>query len=40
MYNRLKALYKAGKLSQEQLSAAVEKGWITETQKTKIINNK
>lgn len=40
MYNRLKALYEAGKLSQEQLEKAVEKGWITGEQAGEILAGK
>ena len=38
MYNRLKALYRSGKISEQQLSIAVTKGWITEAQKREIIS--
>lgn len=37
MYARLKALYQAGKLTKEQLSAAVAKGWITAEQRGAIL---
>ena len=38
-YTRLKALYEQGRLTEEQLEQAVIRGWITEEQKQKIINN-
>ena len=37
MFERLKRLYIAGKLTNTGLSNAVIKGWITEDQKQKII---
>lgn len=37
MFNRLKKLYASGKLSENGLSNAVTKGWITEDQKKQII---
>ena len=36
MYERIKALYLAGKLGLEQLAIAVGKGWITAEQETEI----
>lgn len=36
MYDRLKSLYLAGKLSDTQLDAAVTKGWITAAQAAEI----
>lgn len=40
MFNRLKRLYEQGKIGEEELTNAVEKGWITEEQKDEIINGK
>lgn len=37
MYNRLKALYLAGKAKEEHLTRAVARGWITEEQKAEIL---
>ncbi len=37
MFERLKALYLEGKLTDAQLELAVTKGWITEEQKLEII---
>lgn len=39
MYNRLLMLYKDGLLSEEGLSNAVAKKWITESQKQQIIDS-
>lgn len=36
MFETLKRLYTEGKLSEEGLNNAVEKGWITEEQKLEI----
>lgn len=36
MFERLSYLYKAGRLTAEQLNIAVTKGWITEAQKAQI----
>lgn len=38
MFERLKYLYGIGKLTEEQLGVAVSKGWITDAQKTEIVN--
>lgn len=38
MFETLKRLYLRGDLSIAQLDKAVEKGWITETQKNQIIS--
>lgn len=38
MFETLKRLYLRGDLSMSQLDKAVEKGWITETQKNQIIS--
>lgn len=38
MFETLKRLYLRGDLSTAQLDKAVEKGWITETQKNQIIS--
>ncbi len=40
MFNRLKRLYLEGKIGEEELNSAVQKGWITEEQKDEIINSK
>ncbi|EPR12307.1 XkdX family protein [Ruminiclostridium papyrosolvens] len=37
MFERLSYLYKAGRLTAEQLNIAVSKGWITEAQKAQLI---
>lgn len=37
MFERLKYLFDAGKLTTDQLDIAVSKGWITSGQKTEII---
>lgn len=37
MYERLKRLYLVGRLSDEGLANAVEKGWITDGQRAEII---
>lgn len=37
MYNRLKRLYDAGRLTQAQLRKAVDNGWITEDEYKEII---
>ncbi|MHB8065014.1 MAG: XkdX family protein [Ruminiclostridium sp.] len=37
MFERLSYLYSIGKLTVEQIDAAVSKGWITAEQKTEII---
>lgn len=37
MYNRLKRLYNAGRLTQAQLRKAVDNGWITEDEYKEII---
>ena len=37
MYEKLKQMYLAGKLTEAQLNNAVAKGWITEEQKLEII---
>lgn len=39
MFERLKYLYNAGKLTAEQLEVAVSKGWITEPQKQEILGS-
>lgn len=39
MFERLKRLYKEGKITVEDLDAAVEKGWITEEEKEIIISS-
>lgn len=36
MYQRLKALFKAGRINETQLDAAVSRGWITEEEATSI----
>lgn len=38
MFEALKRLYKAGKISPEKLENAVKRGWITEAEQTQIIN--
>lgn len=38
MYERLKHLYDKGKLTISHLEVAVSKGWISEVQKTEILN--
>ena len=38
MYARLLALYRARRLTAEQLSAAVAKGWITAEQRDAILS--
>ena len=38
MYETLKRLYNENKLTVDQLSNAVSKGWITEEEKQTIIN--
>ncbi len=40
MYNRLKRLYEAGRLTKEQLHKAVDNGWITEEEYQEIIGEK
>lgn len=40
MYKRLKRLYHAGRLTDEALQNAVERGWITLEQKQEIIESK
>lgn len=40
MFERLKALYIAGKLAENQLNMAIEKGWITDIQKDEILTAK
>lgn len=40
LFNRLKKLYMAGRLTEAGLENAVLKGWITEEQKTAIIAEK
>lgn len=37
MYNRLKRLYEAGRLTQEQIRNAVDLGWITQAEYEDII---
>lgn len=37
MYNRLKRLYEAGRLTKEQLHRAVDNGWITEDEYKEIV---
>jgi len=37
MFERLKRLYKAGRIGEAELDQAVEKGWITEEQKQEIM---
>ncbi len=37
MYNRLKRLYEAGRLTQEQIRNAVDLGWITTEEYMEII---
>lgn len=37
MFERLSYLYRAGKLTAEQLDIAVSKAWITAEQKTEIL---
>lgn len=37
MYETIKRLYQAGRLTENGLSAAVEKGWITQTQAQEIV---
>jgi hypothetical protein len=39
MYNRLLTLYQEGRLTEQMLSNAVKKGWITEEQKQQIIES-
>ncbi len=39
MFERLKILYKSGRLKETHLSKAVSKGWITEAQKDEIISD-
>lgn len=39
MFERLKRLYKEGKITVEDLDNAVSKGWITEEQKELIISS-
>lgn len=39
MYNRLLTLYKDGLLSEDGLSNAVQKKWISEAQKNNIIES-
>lgn len=36
IYQSLLRLYKAGKITSEQLDIAISKGWITEEQKAEI----
>jgi hypothetical protein len=38
MYNRLLMLYQEGRLTEQMLSNAVKKGWITEVQKQQMLN--
>lgn len=40
MYERLLYLFKDGRLTTKHLDVAVSKGWISEEQKTEIINRK
>lgn len=40
MYSRLKRLYHAGRLTDEALQTAVERGWITEDERKEIIATK
>lgn len=40
MYERLKALYRAGRLTDAQLADAVKRGWITEEQRVEIAASK
>ena len=40
MYERLKYLYQAGRLTEAQLDIAISKGWITTEQKAEIIASK
>lgn len=37
MYNTLLRMWKKGKLTEDQLSKAVEKGWISKTQQDMIL---
>ncbi len=37
MFERLKRLYNEGKIDEAGLDAAVEKGWITEEEKIRIM---
>ncbi len=37
MFERLKALYEQGKVTETMLDVAVSKGWITEEQKALIV---
>ena len=37
MFERLRALYEAGRLTEAQLDAAVARGWITREQADEII---
>jgi hypothetical protein len=39
MFERLLALYKAGKIDEVSLDIAVNKRWITEEEKQQIINS-
>ena len=39
MYERLKRLYNEGKIDEEGLQRAVDKGWITEEQREEIIRS-
>lgn len=38
MFERLRRLYREGKIDEAGLESAVEKGWITEEQKNQIIS--
>ena len=40
MYERVKRLYNEGKIDETGLDKAIDLGWITEEQKTEIINSK
>lgn len=40
MFERLKRLFLEGRLNEEMLSNAVNKGWISEEQKIEIIQSK
>lgn len=40
MYDRLLFLFSQGRLTEEQLTVAVSKAWITEEQKREIIASK
>lgn len=38
MFERLRRLYREGKIDESGLESAVEKGWITEEQKNQIMS--